>query len=91
MSQNEIEFAADGTWRVELLPHAAGGPVEFEIIHVFFSYNLVFVYAIKFSPRTMVTLSLYLHGLETCGFAADKATWNLLCKRYQIIFLPDFI
>jgi hypothetical protein len=29
-----FECAADGTWRVELLPHAAGGPVDFEIIHV---------------------------------------------------------
>jgi hypothetical protein len=31
---NVLVFAADGTWRVELLPHAAGGLVEFEIIHV---------------------------------------------------------
>jgi hypothetical protein len=37
ISKIRFEIAADGTWRIELLPHAAGGPVAFEIIHVIHS------------------------------------------------------
>jgi hypothetical protein len=71
MGINQIlNFAlADGTWSVALSPHAAGGPIDFEIIHVNISIETTKTYShiSKKNNADTINLSAWFGDVWVCS------------------------